>query len=89
MEFLTAQKLFDLSEYWGELWGSKYTLNARGESSVKMFLKHFTVEEIKEAMYLGCSKVNAVENAYKYMCGVLQTKLRQRKESYGRDISDN
>ena len=76
----------ELNGYWEKLWDNKYSLNTRGKGTIKMFLKDFTPEEIKEAMLIA-TKINEVGRAYRYMCGILHTKRRQRQEGYGKKES--
>lgn len=77
MDFLKTEIISDLEDYWYELWESRVTQT--GVSSLKRFLKLFSVEEIKEAMDISKSKIKFSEQGFKYMCGVLHTKLKTRK----------
>ena len=77
IEKMLDRKVDKLSKIWAELWNDRYTLNLRGRSTIKMFLKHLPESEIEEAMYIATGKIsNDIENCYKYLCGVLHTKKR-------------
>lgn len=73
------KEIDDIDMYWNELWDGRYSLNTYGRGTIKMFLKWFAKEEIKEAMILSL-KFNDVSRSFRYMCGVLHTKRKQRTE---------
>ncbi len=77
IEKIIDKKVEKLSKLWADLWGNRYTLNLRGYSTIKMFLKYLPESEIEEAMYIATGKIsNSVENCYKYLCGILHNKKR-------------
>jgi len=83
IENRNSKILFEISCYWEELWDGKYSLNIRGEANVKMFLKNFDKEEIKEGMAIARGKnLNDIERSWKYFCGVMWNKLRNKNEDY-------
>ncbi len=82
MERVKGQMANDISEHWSFLWPTQ-SLTNKGLTSLKRFLKDFSVGEIKEAMEIAESKIDDPQGAFKYTCGILHTKLRQRKANLG------
>lgn len=76
-ERLKSKQVENIDEYWNELWDGRFNLNVRGKSSISMFLNYFTVSEIKEAMFQS-SRLQDVSSAFRYMCGILHNKRRER-----------
>lgn len=66
----------DITDYWAELWNYEYTLNHRGKTSIKTFLKFLEPQEIKESMDIAMCKNFNVEQCFKYFCGVIYTKRK-------------
>lgn len=79
-ELVVDMQIADLDYYWSELWDNKFSLNTRGKASVKMFLKSFSVDEIKDAMFLS-TRIDNISDAFRYMCGILHNRLRERNEN--------
>lgn len=70
----------EISDYWSELWNYEYSLNNRGKLSIKKFLTFLEPEEIKESMDIATCKISNVEECFKYFCGVVYTKKRNKYE---------
>lgn len=73
--------LEDLIDYWFELWPQLQSISLREKASIASFLEHFSPSEIKGAMNIARSRVNYGSDGFKYMCGVLHTRRRERQES--------
>ena len=78
LDTIKQEMIIDITNYWSEIWEDSQ-LGAKGIASMKRFLKDFSVDEIKEAMDIARAKISHPINAFKYTCGVLCTKLKQRK----------
>lgn len=80
LESLVETEVDDISEHWEGLWSHKHALNGRGQASIRKFLKKVSSSEVKEAMDLSIH-ISDVEGAFKYMCGVLHNKIREREDN--------
>lgn len=68
----------NIADYWSEIWNNHYSLNHRGRSSIKTFLGFLEPEEIKESMDIARCKIDNIEECYKYFCGIVYTKRKQK-----------
>lgn len=76
MKSLKEEAVAEVEDYWREVWeGTK--LEPQGLSSIKNFLKEFSVEEIQDAIDISTRMPNAAAG-FKYMCGVLHTLRKER-----------
>lgn len=78
------QDLKDVCDYWEQIWGES-CLTKKGQTSIKTFLTDFSVAEIINAIDIA-SKIENDDQSFKYMCGILHSKRRERIERKGRDI---
>lgn len=58
--------------YWEYLHNDETTLNIRGKTSLKTFLKHFSSSQIMEAMDLAVTQTRGNTDEFRYMCGILK-----------------
>jgi hypothetical protein len=71
-----------INDYWSIKTGNKYTLSDTGEKSIEKFLIDFTIEEIQECIDIAFNKSTVSdEGKFKYLCGILNGKLKERKHS--------
>lgn len=77
LERIRGQMAKDISDHWNLLWPNQ-SLTNRGLTSLRKFLKDFSITEIKEAMEIAESKIDDSEGAFRYTCGILHTKKRQK-----------
>lgn len=77
LDKMTDERVGELSDYWAELWDEKSFLTVKSEASIRMFLNYFTTSEIKEAMFKS-TKLRSDYGAFKYMCGILHNKRKER-----------
>lgn len=75
---LKQKMLSSLDVYWYDLFD--VSLDTKERISVKQFMKIFSIEEIKDAMDLS-TKVKHPHYAFKYMCGVLHNKRKEREDA--------
>ena len=66
----------EVTKHWYK-YASGY-LGFKEESSLRAFLKDFSVEEIKNAIDIATSKVYGWNNKFRYMCGILYNWRKQR-----------
>lgn len=70
-----------LADTWSDLWDGKFELNLLGRNSMKRFLKDLDPEEIEESLCIGAEKQpRDVSAAWRYACGVMWTKLRNKQD---------
>lgn len=62
----------EITLYWEFLWDDEKTFTAKGQSSIRTFLKYFTKNEIREAMDIARQQDRSNVDTFKYMCGILQ-----------------
>lgn len=67
-----------LVSIWSDLNGNEWTLNDRGKSTIKTFLKHLDKYEIEEAMEIS-TKINDINARFKYFCGICWHKIKDDK----------
>ena len=77
MDFMRKEMISDLQDYWLELW--EHEMDGQRVASLKRFMVVFSVNEIKEAMDIAKSKGMWESDAFKYTCGILHNKLKQRR----------
>lgn len=77
MQNVKSEMIVDLSNYWNDIWDGD-SLTSKGKSSIKRFMRSFSNEQIKEAMDIAREKLDNSSSGFKYTCGVLHTKLKQR-----------
>ena len=71
-----------INDYWSLKTNNKYTLSDTGKKSIEKFLLDFTVEEIQECIDIAFNKATVNdEGKFKYLCGILNGKLKERKHS--------
>lgn len=76
MQSLKNDALDEVEEYWSEVWeGSSFSPS--GRSSIKNFLKEFSVEEMQEAIDIS-TRMKSDSAGFKYMCGILHTWRKER-----------
>jgi len=78
MSSLKASAIDDIAEHWDNLWDGRYPLGKMERNSIGLFLRHFSPEEVKEAISLAMGRIRFPSDAFKYMCGVLHTRKRER-----------
>lgn len=77
MDFVRREMINDLEDYWNELWQDEM-IGDQGLASLRRFMRLFSVDEIKDAMDIAKSKIYRSRDAFKYTCGILHTKLKQK-----------
>jgi hypothetical protein len=71
-----------IDKYWALKTNDKYTLSDTGKKSIEKFLIDFTVEEIQECIDIAFNKSTVTDDGkFKYLCGILNGKLKERKHS--------
>ncbi|MBI3233640.1 MAG: hypothetical protein HYZ42_06295 [Bacteroidetes bacterium] len=71
-----------INEYWALKTNDKYFLSDTGKKSIEKFLLDFTIEEIQECIDIAFNKVTVDdEGKFKYLCGILNGKLKERNHS--------
>lgn len=67
----------EVSEYWSSIHNDQYSLNEKGLRSIKYFLKHLTVFDIKDAIEIADARlIQNIEQEFKYMCGILHNWIK-------------
>lgn len=77
MASLKEESVDDIDDYWNEVW-PQMRFTPTGRSSIKVFLKIFTPDEIKDAIDISLRMKDA-GSAFKYMCGVLHKRRKERE----------
>ena len=68
----------EIYDYWIEVWDTELT--QQGKSGLKTFLKNHSIDEIKEAIDISCTKImDDPDRGFRYMCGVLHQMRKNRK----------
>jgi hypothetical protein len=71
-----------INEYWAIKTNDKYSLTDTGKKSIEKFLLDFSIEEIQECIDIAFNKATVNdEGKFKYLCGILNGKLKERKHS--------
>lgn len=71
-----------IDEYWSLKTNGEYALSDSGRKSVEKFLLDFSTEEIQGCIDHAFNRVTAnIEGRFKYLCGILNSKLRERSHS--------
>lgn len=71
-----------IDDYWALKTNNKYSLSDSGKKSIEKFLIDFTIEEIQECIDIAFNKVTVNdEGKFKYLCGILNGKLKERNRS--------
>ena len=71
--------VIEVCDYWEELWEGKWSFTIRGIATIRRFLKQLDKEEIKEAMAIAENRFADVERAFRYFCGIVWQKIRNKK----------
>ena len=58
-----------------------FTLNEKGKQSIKYFLKNLSIEEIIEGIYLLRINDFEPERKFRYFCGIMHNKIRNKSEN--------
>ena len=69
----------EIDDYWNEVW-PKMRFAPKGRASIKGFLKIFTPDEIKDAIDISL-RMKDTDSAFKYMCGVLHNRRKEREKA--------
>ena len=77
IEKLKEKQVKNIANYWSKLWNDKSYLSSHGENSIRQLLKRFSSLEIMEAIDIS-TRIKDDSRAFKYMCGVLWTKLKEK-----------
>lgn len=71
-----------ICDYWIKKTNNAYELNEKGKNSLSKFLLSFDVDEIIDSIDIAFSKTNVKnEDKFKYLCGILNGKLKERNHS--------
>lgn len=71
-----------INDYWVVKTNEKYSLTDTGKKSIEKFLLDFSIEEIQECIDIAFNRATVNdEGKFKYLCGILNGKLKERKHS--------
>ena len=77
-----SHQVDQINDYWAVKTNDKYSLTDTGKKSIEKFLLDFSIEEIQECIDIAFNKVAVNdEGKFKYLCGILNGKLKERKHS--------
>ncbi len=71
-----------ICDYWAKKSNYEIEMDDQEKNSIRNFLNTFDLEEITNAIDIAFSKTNiGIKNKFKYMCGVLHGKQREKSHS--------
>lgn len=79
IDSLSKEAVEIVDSYWLEVSDGKYHLRGPERSTIKRFLRSFSIEEIKEAIDLS-TRIRGSEARFRYLCGILHNKRLQNED---------